>query len=137
MEQALKEHKRNATRQASIKVAELDIVFQTGTDCTSTEIETCCIKNGVPSLGSEPLSLGGSSNFSSSSKQVRKEMSRWVLANGPKFCTLATTSEAYAQTASRSNINSWRVQCTGCRASSMILSNVFSAFFAQCPDLRS
>ena len=85
----------------SILCFALDIVFQTGRDCTLTEIETCCIKNGVPSLGSELLRLGGTNNFSSTYKQVRAVTTRWVPLKGSKPSTLATTSEAYAEITSR------------------------------------
>ena len=44
---------------------EFGIAFQTATDCTSTQVQTSCIKNGVPGLGSEPLGLSGPSNFPS------------------------------------------------------------------------
>ena len=53
-------------------------MFQTGKDCTSKEIQKCCIKKGVPSLGSEPLCLGGTSNFPSSRKVVSKITTGWV-----------------------------------------------------------
>ena len=76
---AMKENKDTVTHLARINVARLGGVRQTAKTLPSLipyfkmdRTQTLCVKNGVPSLGSKPLRLGGSSNFPPSCKQVRK-----------------------------------------------------------------
>ena len=79
-------------RHTAKTFVEFGIAFQTGTGCASTQVQTFCIKKGVPRLGSEPLSLGGPNNFPSTSKEVRKATARRVSPKRQEPSTLVTTS---------------------------------------------